>query len=76
MNSRPTSGRLCPRNGAKQAWDDVNDSWELPIKDVENARAEEMTYMKAKVIKVVKRQESYDVTGRAPISTKWVDTDK
>ena len=57
------------------AWDDVN-NMELPIKEVRAARAEEMAHMKGKIFKVVPRSECYDRTGRAPISTKWVDTDK
>ena len=32
--------------------------------------------MKGKTFKVVKKKESYDKTGKAPISTRWVDTDK
>ena len=57
------------------AWDEVN-NMELPMKDVREARLEEMTYMKGKTFKVVKRSEAYERTGKAPISTKWVDTDK
>ena len=57
------------------AWDDVNNI-ELPIKEVKAARAEEMAHMKGKMFKVVPRSECFARTGRAPISTKWVDTDK
>ena len=57
------------------AWDDVNDM-ELPIEKVREARREEMKYMKGKTFKVVKRSEAYTVTGKSPISTRWVDTDK
>lgn len=57
------------------AWDDVNDM-ELPLDLVRAARKEEMDYMKGKTFKVVKRQEAIEVTGKNPISTKWVDTDK
>ena len=32
--------------------------------------------MKGKIFKVVKKEEAWKVTGKAPISTKWVDTDK
>ena len=32
--------------------------------------------MKAKVFKIAKRKECYEKTGKAPKSTKWVDTDK
>ena len=32
--------------------------------------------MKGKTFRVVKKSECYAVTGKAPKSTKWVDTDK
>ena len=35
-----------------------------------------MSYMKGKIFKVVKKSEAWRITGKAPISTKWVDTDK
>ena len=57
------------------AWDDVN-GIPLPVGEVRAARREEMAYMKGKKFQVVKRGEAIRVTGRAPISTKWVDTDK
>ena len=57
------------------AWDDVN-NFELPMKLVREARKEEMKHMMQKICKVVKRSEAHRVTGRGPISTKWVDTDK
>ena len=57
------------------AWDDVNDM-ELPIEKVRDARTEEMKYMKGKTFKVVKKSDACRVTGKGPISTKWVDTDK
>jgi len=57
------------------AWDDVNDI-ALPIELVRKARCEEMQHMKGKIFKVVKKSEAWSVTGKAPISTKWVDTDK
>ena len=57
------------------AWDDVN-NFELPMNLVREARKEEMTHMMGKIFKVVKKSEAYRVTGKGPISTKWVDTDK
>ena len=57
------------------AWDDVNDI-ELPIGLVKAARREEMVHMKGNIFRVVPKSEAWAVTGRAPISTKWVDTDK
>ena len=61
--------------GEEFAWDDVNNI-PLPLNDVKTARKEEMDHMKHKIFKVVKKEEAWRVTGRAPISTKWVDTDK
>ena len=57
------------------AWDDVNDI-PLPLDKVKEARLEEMGHMKGRIFKVVKKDEAWKVTGKAPISTKWVDTDK
>ena len=57
------------------AWDDVNNI-ALPLELVKKARQEEMSYMKGKIFKVVKKSEAWRITGKAPISTKWVDTDK
>ena len=57
------------------AWDDVNDV-AIPLELVEEARKEEMQHMKGKIFKVVEKEEAWRVTGKAPISTKWVDTDK
>jgi hypothetical protein len=62
-------------NFDEYAWDDVNDI-PLPLDQVKAARKEEMGHMKGKIFKVVKREEAWRITGRAPISTKWVDTDK
>jgi hypothetical protein len=49
---------------------------ELPIEKVRQARLEEMRHMKGRTFVVVKKAEAIKVTGRKPISTKWVDTDK
>ena len=57
------------------AWDDVN-NFELPMNLVREALKEEMTHMMGEIFKVVKKSEAYRVTGKGPISTKWVDTDK
>ena len=65
------SGERC----GEYAWDDVNDS-ELPIEAVKEARKEEMEHMKNNTFKVVKRSEAFEKTGKKPLSTKWVDTDK
>ena len=60
---------------SEYAWDDVNDM-ELPLDLVKKARKEEMEHMKGKIFKVVKKSEAWEMTGKAPMSTKWVDTDK
>ena len=57
------------------AWDDVNNI-PLPMHLVKEARSEEMAHMKGSIFKIVKRAEAWRVTGKAPITTKWVDTDK
>ena len=59
----------------RYAWDDVN-NMELPLGAVQEARKEEMTHMKENTFKVVKRTEAFQKTGKPPISTKSVDTDK
>jgi hypothetical protein len=59
----------------KYAWGDINDI-ALPLDLVKKARKEEMMHMKNNIFKVVKKEEAWRKTGRAPISTKWVDTDK
>ena len=61
--------------GEEFAWDDVNNI-ALPLQLVRKARQEEMRCMKGKIFKVVKKSEAWRLTGKAPISTKWVDTDK
>ena len=48
----------------------------LPLDLVREARMEEIGHMKGKTFKVVKKSECYAITGKAPKSTKWVDTDK
>ena len=50
---------------------------ELPAKLVEAARAEDTQYFNAlPVWDIVKTQECWDVTGKPPISIKWVDVNK
>ena len=46
----------------KYAWDDVHNT-ELPLKDVQEARSEEMEHMKGNTFKVVKKEECYARTG-------------
>ena len=43
---------------------------------MKEARLEEMGHMKGKIFKVVQKDEAWKVTSKAPISTKWVDSDK
>ena len=50
---------------------------ELPAKLVEAARAEEFEYFNSlPVWDIARTQECWDVTGKPPISTKWVDVNK
>ena len=50
-------------------------SW--PIKEVRAARKEEVAYMEHKEIWVLSPiQECWDKTGKAPVSVRWVDTNK
>ena len=57
-------------------WDDVNGGW-LDKEKVLRAREEELGWVKEREV-YVKRplQECWDVTHRAPISLRWVDTNK
>ena len=57
------------------AVDDLSGA-ELPIEMVAEARREEMAYMMGHTFSVVKRYECYLQTGRPPISTRWIDSDK
>ena len=59
----------------KVAWDDVH-GVEPPMAQVLEARHEEMNHMKYQIFEVVKRKECFEKTGKPPISTRWVDTDK
>ena len=63
------------REVEKYAWDDVNDI-PLPLEKVIEARREEIGFMKGKTFEVVKIEEALRVTGKKPIGTRWVDTDK
>ena len=62
-------------NLRENAWDDLHGTC-LPMDQVLAARHEEMSHMKGHTFVIVKRQECFDRTGRAPISTRWSDTDK
>ena len=57
------------------ATDDLHGT-DLPMEQVLAARHEEMSHMNGHTFEVVKRQECLDRTGKNPISTRWVDTDK
>ncbi len=66
---------IMPGEPGEYAWDEVN-NMELPLKTVRKARQIEMAYTNGKTLKVAKRIEAPAKTGKAPVSTKWVDTDK
>ena len=58
------------------AMDDVHGK-ELDLGEVRKARKEELDYMRSRGIwREVSVQEAWDKTGRAPVSVKWVDTNK
>ena len=58
------------------AWDDVKDR-ELDPKEVLRARREEIEYIhKMGLYKKVPKSLCKRVTGKAPIQTKWIDTNK
>ena len=64
------------REDVQKYFDEVTHA-ELPARLVREARAEELDYFNSlPVWEVVKTQECWDVTGRPPISTKWVDVNK
>ena len=59
-----------------EAWDDVKDR-ELDPKLVMKARSEEVRYIhKSNLYKKAPRSRCYEVTGKAPIKSGWVDTNK
>ena len=49
---------------------------ELPFELVAAARREEMDHMLGYTFHVVDRSECIEKTGKPPISTRWIDTDK
>ena len=58
------------------AWDDVKGGM-LNARDVKAARNEEVGYMKKRGIWVERPiEECWKKTGKAPVSVRWVDTDK
>ena len=58
------------------AWDDVHGG-ELPKGLVQEARKEEVDYMEDRGIWVVRPiSESWEKTGKAPVTIRWVDTNK
>ena len=57
------------------AFDDFS-GIELPFDLVAEARREEMAHMLGHTFSVVKKQECLERTGKAPMSTRWIDSDK
>jgi hypothetical protein len=61
---------------ATGAWDDVHGG-DLPLKDVVAARKEEVGYMEGRKIWSLRPiQDCWKDTERAPVSVRWVDTNK
>ena len=62
--------------GPNQYWDDVNGGW-LEPEFVQKARKEELDWVKKQgVYTVVDENTCWKETGKAPITLKWVDTNK
>ena len=59
------------------AWDDVHGG-ELPVDLVRSARKEEVDYMQneRRIWSLRPVKECWDKTGKAPVSVRWVDTNK
>ena len=58
------------------AWDDVNGGG-LPLDKVMEARREEVDYIEGRGIWELRPiRECWDVTGKKPVSVRWVDTNK
>ena len=65
-----------PRRPEWKAIDDVKGG-ELEVEDVMGAKDEEMSYVFAReVYKPSSLQMCREITGRAPLATGWVDTNK
>lgn len=63
-------------NEVEVAFDDISGE-RIPLKDVKAARAEEMEFIKGiPLFEEASRAECYEKTGKAPISTTWVDVNK
>lgn len=73
QNVKIQIGRIVEQGGEMWAWDDVSDM-KLPMELVDEAKKEEMAHMKKKTFKVINKKESYEVTGKGPISIKWILT--
>jgi hypothetical protein len=60
----------------ERAWDDLKGG-ELKMEEVNKARGEEVGYMiKRTIWRLTPTAECWRKTGRAPIGTRWVDTNK
>ena len=60
----------------KEVWDSVSGRKLDPVK-VKAAREEELRFIQGKPLyDEVDVSEAWEVTGKAPISTKWVNVDK
>ena len=63
-------------NSDSLAWDDVHGG-DLPVKLVREARLEEVGYMVGRNIWEERSvEECWKVTGKAPVTVRWVDTNK
>ena len=59
-----------------QYWDDMSGK-QLNSEAVKQARAEEMAYVRSyNLYTKVPESEAWEVTGKAPIGTRWIDINK
>jgi hypothetical protein len=62
--------------GDELAWDDVHGG-ELPIEEVKKGRKEEVGFMNRRKLWTLRPiKECFEKTGKPPVSTRWVDTNK
>ena len=73
----PVEPDLLSREGEHLVfWDDVNGGYLDPVR-VTAARKDEMSWVdKQELLDIVEVSQCYEETGKAPITLKWVDTNK
>ena len=57
-------------------WDDVHNV-QIPLEEIKAARREELQFMQSRNLwTVVPKKECLRLTGKQPVSVRWVDTNK